>query len=518
MSNGTETSSAGAGGSAALAGAGAALLATGLVHAAASRVPFPPIAVAEAIVRGTPGGLATLSIERLGHLAQPILVIATTAAFLGLSWALGRLLPRSRMTGGVPVAAFILGFPLALIALAAMDPSSVTVERWQYALVLLGALTLSATVTAWRYRALADPSAEVPAEQLPKDAPTGSRRELLRALALGGAGLAVGWSGLGRLLRGRLDPGGSALRVRVSSPAVVPPSHPGFDAIPGLAPSITPNNDFYVIDTALSDPVVNAEDWSLSIGGLVERRFEIAYDELLDLPAVEFVSTLECISNEVGGDLISTAKWTGVPVRTLLERAGVRDGVVEVVATSVDGYSDSIPLDDAMRERTIVVLGMNGMTLSREHGFPARLLVPGLYGMKQPKWLRSIELVDRPFEGYWVERGWSKAAIVKTMSRVDARASDGPRTVVAGVAFAGDRGISAVEVSLDAGTTWSEAELEPPPSPLTWRRWRFDLDAEDAADGRLTVRGIDGEGRVQEQAVAPPHPDGASGYHAVSLG
>lgn len=519
MTASTRTSAA-AGGAAAIAGASAALLATALLHAGIPRLPFPPIDVAEAIIRRTPGAIATFSIERLGHLAQPMLVVGTTAALLVVSWALGRLLPRlePHVPGGALVASFALGLPLGVIAVAAMDPNSVTVERGWYALVLLGALTLGATVTAWRYRALVGHAVDVSAEPDPADAPRGSRRELLFAFVFGGVGLAVGWSGLGRTLGGRPGTGGTELGIQVASPAVVPPPDPGFDAIPDLAPAITPNEDFYVVDTALFDPMVDEDDWFLSIGGLVDRPLKLSYGELLDMPAVEFVSTLECISNEVGGDLISTSRWTGVPVRTLIERAGVREDVIEVVATSVDGYADSIPLDLAMRDRTIVVLGMNGMTLPREHGFPARLLVPGLYGMKQPKWLGSIELVDRPFEGYWVKRGWSKAAIVKTMSRIDTSGSDGPRTVVAGVAFAGDRGISAVEVSLDDGATWGAAELETTLSPLAWRRWRYELDADAAAGARLTVRGTDGEGRVQEQTVARPHPDGASGYHAVSFG
>lgn len=519
MTASTRTSVAAAG-AAAIAGASTALLATALAHAAIPRVPFPPIDVAEAIIRRTPGAIATFSIERLGHLAQPMLVVGTTAALLFVSWALGRLLPRlePHAAGGVLVASFALGLPLGVTAVAAMDPSSVTVGRGWYALVLLGALTLGATVTAWRYRALAAHPVESAAGPEPTDAPRGTRRELLLAFALGGVGLAVGWSGLGRTLGGRAGAGGTPLRVQVASPPVVPPPDPGFDTIPGLAPAITPNEGFYVVDTALFDPMVDEGDWSLSVGGLVERPVKLAYDELLDLPAVEFVSTLECISNEVGGDLISTSRWTGVPLRTLIERAGVREDVIEVVATSVDGYADSIPLDLAMRDTTIVVLGMNGMALPREHGFPARLLVPGLYGMKQPKWLGAIELVDRPFEGYWVKRGWSKAAIVKTMSRIDTSGSDDPRTAVAGVAFAGDRGISAVEVSLDDGATWAATELETTLSPLAWRRWRYELDADAATGARLTVRGTDGEGRVQEQTVARPHPDGASGYHAISLG
>ena len=507
-----------AGRAAALAGASIALLATALLHTFATWFPFPPIAVADAVIELTPGPIATRSIELLGHLAQPLLVLATTAAFLGLVAVLGRLLPRlaRTMPGGVPVAALILELPLAAVAVAAARPSSVTAGRGEYALLLLPALGLGAWVSARAFARLMVADDALDATPVDRE-----RRVILRGILIGTAGLVVGWTGAGRALLRRSDPGETPLDVAVSSPAQAPPaavSDAAFEGIRGLAPRLTPLEDFYVIDTELFDPQVNADTWTLEIGGLVDRPFTMPYDELLDLPAVELFSTLECISNEVGGDLISTARWTGVPLRSLLDRAGVRDGGLEVVATAVDGYADSIPLEDAMAGHTLVVLGMNGRTLPTSHGYPARLLVPGRYGMKQPKWLGALEVVDRPFEGYWVERGWSKAAIVKTMSRIDATIDEGAQIVMAGVAFAGTRGISRVEVSADGGTSWSDAELETALSPLTWRRWRFLLPAETATPTAVVVRGTDGEGRVQTQEVAPPHPDGASGYDEASVG
>jgi DMSO/TMAO reductase YedYZ molybdopterin-dependent catalytic subunit len=230
---------------------------------------------------------------------------------------------------------------------------------------------------------------------------------------------------------------------------------------------------------------------------------------------VEQFTTLECISNPVGGDLISNAKWTGVRLADLLDRAGVKPSVIEVVSRSISGYSDSIPIADAMRPDTLVVIGMNGMTLPRAHGFPARLLAPGHYGMKQPKWLMSIETVDRPYQGYWETRGWVKAAIVKTMSRIDATVQTAGAWEVAGVAFAGDRGVAMVEVSIDGGTNWAQAELETAISAETWRRWRYPFDRSKAT--LLLVRATDGDGVAQISTPADPHPSGASGYQQVSL-
>ncbi len=500
-----------------LSAAGLALLATGALHVIRPSFPFPPVAVADAVIELTPGPIATRSIELFGHLAQPMLVLATVAVFLGLTAALGRLLPRlaAAAPGGVPAAAFVLGLPTAALAVAAVRPSSITVGRGAYALALLPVLVLGAWVASRTYVRL---STAVPAGVTPADP---ERRVIVRGMLLGAAGLLLGWSGLGRVFLRRRDPGETPLAVLVRSPLPTPPVVPGdsaFVGIRGLAPRLTPLQDFYVVDTELSDPELDADTWTLEIGGLVDRPFTLTYDALLDHPAVELFSTLECISNEVGGDLISTTRWTGVPLRTLLERAGVRDSGLEVVATAVDGYADSIPLGDAMADHTLVVLGMNGQTLPRAHGYPARLLVPGLYGMKQPKWLGALEVVDRPFEGYWEQRGWSKAAVVKTMARIDTAIDDGDKVVLAGVAFAGTRGISRVEVSLDDGDTWDEAELETALSPLTWRRWRFPFTPPAAAPATAIVRGTDAEGQVQTQRAAAPHPDGASGYDRRVVG
>jgi DMSO/TMAO reductase YedYZ molybdopterin-dependent catalytic subunit len=508
-----ERRSRAAGSAAAVSGAAASLLVLAVIHVAWPSVPFAPVTVAERILRVTPGGVATFFIELLGALAEPLLVIATAALYLLIAGVLGRRLAvvggtRARTTLG----ALTLGVPLAVLALAAEDPGAASVSRPVFALVLLGALAIGAAVTTWRLSTLAyGPAAS-------SGVPDPSRREVVRAVWVGGAGLALAWTGLGRSVLGRRDPGATALRVSVHEAfAAAPPADPAFEAIRGLSPRVTAASSFYTVDTALFDPYVDEETWHLELGGLVDRPSSLAYDELIAQRAVSFDSTLECISNEIGGDLISTGRWTGVPLSTLLGRAGLRDGVVEVVSTSVDGFADSIPIDVAMRDTTIVAFGLDGKRLPTAHGFPARLLVPGRYGMKQPKWLASIEPVDRAFEGYWERRGWSKAAIVKTMSRIDAVVDGAGQRTVAGVAFAGDRGISRVEVSLDGGTTWQDAEIEAALSPLTWRRWRYAFTPATDASVVVTVRGTDGHGEVQTQTITSPHPSGASGYDQAAV-
>ncbi len=262
--------------------------------------------------------------------------------------------------------------------------------------------------------------------------------------------------------------------------------------------------------------------WKLEVAGNVERPFAIGYDELLDMEAVERPHTLECISNEIGGDLISTAVWVGVPMADLLARAGVKAGAYDAVLTSVDGYSDSIRIAKAQDPDTLVAYLMNGVTLPEEHGYPARALIPGIYGMKNVKWLHRIEVVTFDFQGYWMERGWSDVAAYNTHVRIDAppvspRLENGG-VVIAGIAFAGQRMISRVEISTDGGKTWVEAELEEAPGRHTWRRWRYVWTPPGAGRYRLVARAIDGDGQRQTSVRRPPFPDGSTGYHEREIG
>lgn len=235
--------------------------------------------------------------------------------------------------------------------------------------------------------------------------------------------------------------------------------------------------------------------------------------------AVEQYATLECISNPVGGDLIGNAKWKGVRLRVLLERAGIQPSVRDVVLRGADGYSDSIPLDRAMQDGTLVVYEMNGAPLTPTHGFPVRLLVPGIYGMKNVKWITRIELVNYDYKGYWQRRGWDDRAEYKTMSRIDVPQASASRSgeTIAGIAFAGDRGISGVEVSTDGGATWEPARLRAPLSPYSWVLWQHPWTPGRGGKSELLVRATDGRGEIQTAQRAEPIPDGASGYHRRTI-
>jgi DMSO/TMAO reductase YedYZ molybdopterin-dependent catalytic subunit len=293
-------------------------------------------------------------------------------------------------------------------------------------------------------------------------------------------------------------------------------------AEPGLSPFVTPTADFFRIDTALSIPRVDPSSWSLSIDGLVDRPFSLTFDELLALDAVEVPVTLQCVSNEVGGDLVGNAVWQGVPLALLLDRAGARPEGTQVVGRSVDGFTAGFPTELAGDGRTaLVAYAMNGDLLPPRHGFPARLVVAGLYGyVSATKWLSEIELTRlEDVDGYWISRGWAKDGPIKIASRIDVPRSGASvaagRVAVAGVAWAPVRGISAVEVQVDDGP-WRPAMLGTAASDETWIQWHL---AWDATPGRhvLRVRAVDGDGRRQIEDDAPPAPDGATGLHVRAV-
>jgi hypothetical protein len=286
-----------------------------------------------------------------------------------------------------------------------------------------------------------------------------------------------------------------------------------FPDIDGLALELTPTSDFYQVSKNASDPAVDAARWRLQITGLVESPLSFSFDEIQGLPSVEQYATLECISNEVGGDLVSSALWQGVRLKDLLQKAVPKPGVVTVVLRAADGYTDSIPLERAQADGTILAYRMNGMLLDLTHGFPVRLIAPGIYGMKNVKWVTGVELINHDYKGYWQARGWDNRAEYKTMSRIDTPTKTiGEKTTVAGVAFAGDRGISKVEVSTDGGKTWEAADLTMALSAYTWVLWHKDWMPESKGPKVLVVRATDGRGVTQTSEHAPPIPDGASGY------
>jgi DMSO/TMAO reductase YedYZ molybdopterin-dependent catalytic subunit len=352
-----------------------------------------------------------------------------------------------------------------------------------------------------------------------------SRRLFLTAagsLAVLAAGAAV----LGRRF-GRSDVVEQA-RVATNLPtptgSSVPSTAPSgpFPNVPGLSSYITPSDDFYRIDTALVVPQVDVADWKLTINGLVENEVSFTYDELVAMADFEDTVTLQCVSNEVGGNLVGNATWQGVKLKTLLDKAGVKKDGTQIVGHSVDDFTAGFPTSIGLDGRTaMVAVAMNGEPLSAIHGFPARLVVAGLYGyVSATKWLDSIYLVPwEEFDGYWVPRGWSKEGPIKVASRIDVPRSgatvDAGQQPIAGVAWQPDVGISNVEVQVDDGP-WRPAQLGESTSDDTWVQWYVPWDA-TSGEHKLRVRATNAKGEVQTDQRADPAPDGATGWHTRTV-
>ena len=298
--------------------------------------------------------------------------------------------------------------------------------------------------------------------------------------------------------------------------------------VEGLTPIVVPNDDFYRIDTRLDVPRVDAATWSLRVHGLVDRELTLTYNQLLAMPLVERYVTIACVSNPVGGRLVGNAKWTGVRLTSVLEQAGVQPGATQLVGRSFDGWTAGFPTDHlrGAGSEALIAVAMNGVPLPPQHGFPARLIVPGLYGyVSATKWITEIELTTlEAFDAYWVPLGWSKLGPILTQSRIElprgGQRVPAGQVQFAGVAWAPTRAVNKVEVILDptpdGAGTWHQAELSQPLSSATWVQWRLTMDVA-AGEHRIAVRATDGTGETQTSDITPPPPDGARGYHQVSF-
>lgn len=470
-------------------------------------VPFPSLieGLGNFVVDNSPPALKDFAIEVFGTADKLVLLISIAVVTLALGAAVG-VAARDRFWIS---AAVFTGFAVLATLAAARDPE-----------VGLAAASIPAAAAA--VSGLATLRALY---RVGEDRAASARDDSRRSFIIGAGavlGVAAVAGGLGRFLienAKRMVAGRD--QVQLPSPAMALPPVPQTASleVPELTPILVPNEDFYRIDTALSVPRVDLQDWTLTVKGRVDRPYSIDFSDLLDMRMVERDITLSCVSNQVGGGLVGNARWQGVPLSEILDRAGPRDDAEQIVGRSEDEFTVGFPFSAAYDGReALVAVGMNGEPLPFEHGFPARLVVAGLYGyVSATKWLTEIELTGwDEFDAYWVPRGWAKEAPIKTQSRIDtpgraARIPPGPRQV-AGVAWAPTRGISKVEVQLGEGTPWVEAVLSEPLSENAWVQWRVDWDPEPG-EVFLRVRATDGEGEVQTEMERPPAPDGATGWH-----
>ena len=476
---------------------------------------FAPDALGQAFIEVLPGAIVVPLIGLLQHWAKRLLVGGVIGIFLVSGAVTGALAvdPTRKdrtvlLSGVLPwIGTLVLG---QVFAPGAVDLGSVLLTSGIGAATYFAALQLLSGVATYQ-----------PARSAAIRSP--SRRRVLYGAAAFSALVAVASLGGGAAIRAvaKRAEGIPFVARRLRSKVDPPAALPTFDSIANLTPRVTDNADHYTVDTTLIKPTADIATWQLDIGGAVAEPFSLTYDELLDLEAVEQLKTLECISNEVGGDLMSTALWTGVPLRDLLSRAKPKPETYDVKLTSIDGYTDSIRIEKAMEEDTIVAYLMNGVTIPLDHGYPARLLVPNIYGMKNVKWLRSIECVTFDYLGYWMERGWSDIAVVNTNTRIDTPSRSvkwaGGSIPIAGVAFAGARGVARVEVSTDGGKTFAAAELEPALGPLTWVRWRLDWTPAGPNRYQIVARSTDKTGALETEIRREPFPNGATGWDGVEV-
>jgi len=512
---GTGPGAGAARGPAALAGLAAVAVALGVTELLAGiigPVPSLVISVGDAVIDSVPGEVERAAIAALGRADKPVLVFGVLLVSALLGATLGVLARRRFAAAAGGFVAFA-----AVGALAALtDPRRSVLGA--VAAAVAGAV--AGVVVLHRLGAEAGPAAGGAPDGM-ASAPTPPRAvDRRRFLALTGGATALGVLAgtAGWLLAGRDRVQEVRASIRLPRPfRSAAPVPAGADLeIDGLTPLFTPNEDFYRIDTALRVPAVEPSGWRLEVRGLVDRPFSLTYEELLELPQIEADITLACVSNEVGGDLVGNARWQGVPLSALLERAGVQPGGTQLIGRSVDGFTAGFPTVTALDvAEAMVAVGMNGEPLPAEHGFPARLVVPGLYGyVSATKWLSAIELTGWEEQGYWIPRGWAKEGPIKTQARIDVPRAGSPlpagRAVIAGVAWAPTRGVEGVEVSVDDGP-WRPAELAERLDVDCWRQWFLPWDA---APGEhvLRARATDGSGEVQTDQRTPVAPDGAAGY------
>ena len=505
---------------AAVAGVLAAGVTLAFAHLAAAVVPTgsaPLVAVGEAFVDVTPGWLKDLAIAAFGVHDKTALLVGMVLVLAVVAAGAGVLARRDRGLG-----------TLAVVALGAVGAAAAMTRADAGMLAFVPSL-VGAAAGAVALRLLVDRADAGPS---PAGRGTGrgvGRPALDRRTFLGAAVLATGVAALatiGGTLAGTVTRAAVAARalVRLPAPARRAAAVPaGAQApVPGVVDVVTPNADFYRIDTALTVPQVDPSTWVLRVHGLVEREVTLTWDELLAADLVEAYVTLACVSNPVGGDLVGNARWLGLPVRELLARAGPLPRADMVLSTSADGFTASTPLEVLTDDRdALLAVGMNGEPLPVTHGFPVRMVVPGLYGyVSATKWVVDLEVTrfaDR--EAYWTVRGWSERGPIKTSSRIevprDRATVPAGRVAVGGTAWAQHTGITGVEVQVNEGR-WQAVELSAAISVDTWRQWSWSWDAQPGPY-TLRVRATDATGEVQTGAERDVVPDGATGWHEISV-
>jgi DMSO/TMAO reductase YedYZ molybdopterin-dependent catalytic subunit len=510
------------------AGLAVAEVMTGLYRGASS----PILPVGQKVIDNTPTSVREWAIRNFGTSDKAVLILGTVFSLFVVGSIVGILAVRGKL-----LAAYIVTGAIGLIGMwAVLVRPAPTFGK----LLPPIAGTVASIAALWYLagRPLTQ-QGRVPLDGDTDERQIIERRDFVQAAATVGI-FAVLAAAVGRLLKVRFGVDQERADLQLPAPVdtvapivTVPPSGAPAGStsgeatdfgVEGVTPWVVPNSDFYRIDTALSVPQVPKDSWSLHIHGMVDKEITLSFADLLERPMIERYITLSCVSNEVGGDLVGNALFQGVRFKDVLDEAGVQTGATQVVSRSVDGWTAGSPTAVIMDGRdAMIAIAMNGEPLPPEHGYPVRLVVPGLYGyVSATKWVTEIELTRlEDFDAYWIPRGWAKEGPIKTMARIDRPSSRKSYTAdakgvidIAGLAWAVHRGISKVEVSIDEGQ-WLEAELAGVPSDDTWRQWRYRWAAAPSGEHSVRARAYDGSGEPQPEQPKSVAPDGAQGYHTV---
>ena len=532
--------------------AGAVAIAISLIIRSFAGGPFIPELASQTLFSLTPGQFESQAVANFGPLAKYSAfagaIIANFILYGLLAIWVDRLQNKLHRKGYVgkailsSVVAYVILLIVAISLVTITEARSHTQPTSIIRLVLsliLPQIAFGFTLSSF-YEKIRRPSRK-PVVEKPSETTTQidyKKRALLRAAIASAVALPILYLGLNRLFPTQevQPPSSSSLSLLPLQSKSKPLGFEDPRLAPLLDSEVTPTYLFYRIDINPIVPVVDATSWTLTVKGLVNNPLTITYEEIKAMPSVKEYATLQCVSNKIGGDLTSTALWKGVRLKDMLQKAQVKPGAKYIAVRCYDGYDVGIPLERGLLDGSILAYEMNLAPLTSEHGYPVRAIVPGLYGMMNPKWITEIELVDNVYEGYWARNGWTNVATEDTHSFIvipgQAPVRDrfrnldveninivpGQKVPVAGIAFAGDRGIAKVEVSTDGGVTWKSASIKDPLSKYTWVLWTAGFTPATAQGNyRIVVRATDKTGKIQTAEVRPPFPDGATGYHMINI-
>ena len=495
-------------------------------------LPYPPESIYQVLINPVPGSIQSVAVENLRQYAKYSALTFASAVFAGLYGVVAvglELLSRRKVSKSLLVAVGTLVMTALGLALEVPSASSVsalaTVTGWGLVTALVIVINLG-----YSYSVASNLKVGVPGIVQPTAKMQASRRTLLKRVGLGALGIVAVYLaarlGLSLFSGQPIIQSNTPIPVNTEQTTVMVTGAPDVFSDPRLAnlvaSEVTDTRIFYRVDIDGIPPQLDFDQWMLNVTGRVSKELTITKSDLLAMPTTNEYATLECVSNTINppGALISNGKWAGVPLSTVLNQAGLTSDAVYIIFHCAEGYTVGIPVQRALEPGALLAYMLNDQPLPPEHGFPLRAVIPGLYGMMNAKWVTGIEASNSVYLGYWQERGWTNDARIHTTSIIyypSDGAQVGSSLPIAGVAFAGDRGISKVEVSTDGGNTWNTAELKPPKSPYSWVLWAYMWTPTTSGTQTIVVRATDGTGQLQDPTADQPFPNGATGYNTIQV-